>query len=119
MDDMAGWDVAASRRALANLTTDEARMHRAVGSGGVWSSDLAFKAGHVDSPQCSRCGHPVGTIHHMLWECEATSFARQHLHLTVQERETLPVCLSVYGIAPRLLDAATSHPAMSSMDFRV
>eukprot|EP00969_Alexandrium_andersonii_P288210 12741424-Alexandrium_andersonii.AAC.1 len=80
--------------------------------GGLWSAHEAAKAGFQADASCPRCGHHMGTVWHLLWECE--SFASERAECLEFLRRyggvgALPHNLVMHGLAP-LLSVASQGP---------
>eukprot|EP00969_Alexandrium_andersonii_P214443 9469573-Alexandrium_andersonii.AAC.1 len=87
-------------RALHKLSPSQRNMLRAVGSNAMWTPRHSLHAGFCEEEKCSRCGASDGSFSHMVWQCPAAAASRSRLDfLTSAERDSMPECLSRWGIA--------------------
>ena len=82
----------------------DAGLMRSIMVGAVWSDEFAFKAGYQDSPTCSRCGHSLGGLRHILWDCPSFEPHRGTVRALLRDIQPsdLPPSLALHGLMPHL-----------------
>ena len=93
-------DPAISKIDSGSFTEDQVGFLRVLQNGTVFTNDVLFRHGVVDSVQCRFCNQP-DSIQHRHWHCSATEHLRSQLPPDViQELSTLPLCAQSQGWFP-------------------